>query len=203
MRKFIFVLIALILTGCGSTSDLETQSIQQELKDLTAQVSELNYKVDELQKSIILNTNDGNLYDLDSYESSVYESFKSNDYNKDILVRVDALTICKMYWHANVTEDFVTQYYLQNQVGLDGDVRTLEEYISDREIEKHNLNIDMYKNIYSLKVDYKTDDDGNEDAIVNWKVKVFDYDAQQEVGAGFTFLHQEENVWVVNYLSEQ
>ena len=33
--------------------------------------------------------------------------------------------------------------------------------------------------------------------------KAFDYDGQQEVGAGFTFLHQEENVWVVNYLSEQ
>jgi len=197
------VLIALILTGCGSTSDLETQSIQQELTDLTTQVSELNDKVDELQKSTILNTNNVNIYDLDSYERIVYDTFKNNDYSKDILFRVNALTICKMYWHASIIEDFVTQYHLQNQIGLDGNVRTLEEYISNSESENRNIIIEMYRNIYSLKVDYKTDEDGNDDAIITWKVKAFGYDAQQEVGAGFTFLHQEENIWVVNYLSGQ
>lgn len=197
------MLIALILTGCGSTSDLETQSIQQELTDLTTQVSELNDKVDELQKSTILNTNNVNIYDLDSYERIVYDTFKNNDYSKDILFRVNALTICKMYWHASIIEDFVTQYHLQNQIGLDGNVRTLEEYISNSESENRNIIIEMYRNIYSLKVDYKTDEDGNDDAIITWKVKAFGYDAQQEVGAGFTFLHQEENIWVVNYLSGQ
>ena len=62
-----------------------------------------------------------------------------------------------------------------------------------------------YLNIFDFKqkVDYKTDEDGNDDAIITWKVKAFGYDAQQEVGAGFTFLHQEENIWVVNYLSGQ
>ena len=197
------MLIALILTGCGSTSDLETQSIQQELTDLTTQVSELNDKVDELQKSTILNTNNVNIYDLDSYERIVYDTFKNNDYSKDILFGVNALTICKMYWHASIIEDFVTQYHLQNQIGLDGNVRTLEEYISNSESENRNIIIEMYRNIYSLKVDYKTDEDGNDDAIITWKVKAFGYDAQQEVGAGFTFLHQEENIWVVNYLSGQ
>ena len=142
-----------------------------------------------------------NLINLSEYETAKLNEFKSS-YDDEVLLDLEALSVCKMYLFSGYMGDYETQYefYTRN-----------EDYVMWSKEEDENIpkedrmsvkDFEIFYDVYDLNVEY-IDRDNWTEAIITWSSKNGHYDENQEAWVYSFRLIKDNEVWKVAFVPMQ
>lgn len=208
----IFLVMSLGAFGCSGDAQSEIEELKQQvgklqentltldkdIKALEEENSELKREISGLETLVNLNDSNGDLTDLTLSEEARYEEFRAS-YDDGSLNGLGPLSVCKLYLHASLAEDYETTYELYTKN---------EKYVQwskeeDRNFPKSDRMKDfgVYRDVYDLNIGYT--ESGEKHAIITWKSR--NGYSDEKLGAytyGFSLVKDGE-IWKVNFMPIQ
>ena len=151
-------------------------------------------KVFNIADTSILNNFYHDLTQLSTLENQKLEAFRK-DYDDDILIDLELISICKMYFYSWMIGDYETQYELHT-TNEEFVMMSKEEFISNRAVNKMT-DFKIFEAVYNINTEINTDNE--EHAMISWKSRYGH--VSEEVGAftyGFSLIKDGE-VWKVSF----
>lgn len=146
------------------------------------------------EETSILNNYYTDLTQLSNLESQRLEAFKK-DYDDELLVDLELLSICKMYFYSWMIGDYETQYELHT-TNEEYVMMSKEEFISNR-IENKMTDFKIFEAVYNIKTEINTYNE--EHAMISWKSRYGH--VSEGVGAytyGFSLIKDGE-IWKTSF----
>ena len=173
----------------------ENKILNDKVEILETQTKEFKDEISILKESITINTYPMDLTDLSTYESLKFEEFRLN-YDDNVLIGLEPVSICKMYLYTTLIGDYETQYelYTTNEEGF---FIPKEEYMKiSREYK-----LPSYKPLEVYKLNIKFDGPNEEYATITWYSNG-PIDERPEAFHGF-HLRKDKEIWKVSFVPMQ
>lgn len=194
----LLLLILLPLAGCTSSNKENTEKLDllvEQVSNLENKIAGIKKETEGLMEKMAEYGAYDDLTDLTTLELKKFDQFKV-DYNDDVLVGLDPISIFKLFLFAKFTEDYETQYELFTD-NPEYVIVNKEAFLSDPQ-DRITDGKEIFRDIYDLQMEVVESD--VEHANIGWKSKNGYVDENAGAfGYGFA-LQKDGEVWKVSYM---
>ena len=181
-----------------NTTAREHKIFTSNIHNLLEENKKINVELLALKEVANLNSYHEALTDLTTFESLKFEQFRLN-YDDEVLLGLEPISICKMYLYASLLGDYETVYELYT-TNEEYAMATKEEYLNIRN-EHRMSDFTVFEDIYDLN--FEVNKYNEEHAVITWHSKNGYFD--ENIGAyiySFSFI-KDGDIWKVSFVPMQ
>lgn len=160
--------------------------LEQQLKDTKTELKDLKENINEYEAYY-------NFTDLSSFESYKFEEFRQN-YDNDILIGLEPLSVFKMFLHAKYIEDYETQYELFTE-NPEYVTVSKEDFLKEPQ-DRIPVSKEIFEDVYEINGIAEYDE---EHVYISWKSKNGYIDESAGAFAYGFALQKDGEVWKVSF----